>query len=60
MFFKFIGYGDAFDYKNGDSAVLVKQGQINLLIDCGYTVYGKLREYKQVNIITHVSAYSSS
>ncbi len=44
MNIKFLGTGGAFDYEFGNSAALVTFRGKNILIDCGNSVYRRLRE----------------
>lgn len=44
MKIKFIGTGGAFDPRYGNSAALLEIGNKTLLIDAGFTVYGRLME----------------
>lgn len=44
MNIKFLGTGGAFDYEFGNSAALVEFNGLNILIDCGNSVYRRLRE----------------
>jgi phosphoribosyl 1,2-cyclic phosphodiesterase len=57
--FRFLGTGGAFDYEYGNSSVWVGFQGRNILLDCGNSVYGRLRAYgiaDQVNdiLITHL------
>lgn len=44
MQIKFLGTGGAFDYEYGNSAAWIKMHGKNILVDCGYSVYPRLRE----------------
>jgi len=57
--FKFIGTGGIFDTQIGNSAAIVELDSGKLLLDCGYTVYGALKEKALVDeikylLITHL------
>jgi glyoxylase-like metal-dependent hydrolase (beta-lactamase superfamily II) len=59
MRINFIGTGGAFDYELGNSAALVTRSDVTLLIDCGHTVYARLRALNLVDridavLITHL------
>lgn len=41
---QFIGTGGAFDFEQGNSAALVEINGTKILIDCGHSVYPRLRE----------------
>lgn len=56
---RFIGTGGAHDVAYGNSAAVVKMGNKNILIDCGYSVYGRLMELDIVHeldgvLVTHL------
>lgn len=55
MQYQFLGYGSAFDYHLGNSSVLVKANGVTLLLDCGFTVYGVLRDRGLIDDISHVA-----
>jgi len=44
MEFKFIGTGGAFDFEQGNAAVWVELNGNKILLDCGHTVYHRMRE----------------
>jgi len=44
MEFKFIGTGGAFDFEQGNSAAWVSLHGKQILVDCGHTVYNRLRK----------------
>lgn len=55
----FIGTGGAFDFELGNSAALVTRSDARLLIDCGHSVYARLRqlglaEQLDAVLITHL------
>ncbi len=54
MTIKFLGTGGAFDYELGNSAALVKFQGSNILIDCGNSVYRRLRETNLTNHIDYI------
>jgi glyoxylase-like metal-dependent hydrolase (beta-lactamase superfamily II) len=54
MHIKFIGTGGAFDYDLGNSAAWVRLHEKNILIDCGHTVYPRLRDVGLANHIDHI------
>jgi len=54
MEIKFLGTGGAFDYKKGTSSAIIETGDKKILIDCGSTVFGSLREHNLVNKIDYV------
>lgn len=54
MQIKFIGTGGAFDYKYGNSAAWIAYKDTSILIDCGYTVYPKLREKDLISKIDYI------
>ncbi|WNJ15924.1 MBL fold metallo-hydrolase [Pontibacter sp. G13] len=59
MQIKFLGTGGAFDYELGNSAAFLHFKGRGILIDCGHTVFGKLRELQLVDqiddiLITHL------
>ncbi|MDX1906745.1 MAG: MBL fold metallo-hydrolase [Bacteroidia bacterium] len=41
---QFLGTGGAFDYEYGNSAVWIRFRGYNVLLDCGYSVYDRLRK----------------
>ena len=56
---RFIGTGGAFDHELGNSAALVSLDGLTLLVDCGHTVYPRLRQLGRVDqpdvvLITHL------
>lgn len=54
MRWQFLGTGGAFDYKQGNSALLVEVGQETWLIDCGHSVYPALRKAGLADRITGI------
>ena len=54
MHIKFIGYGGAFDYKQVNSAAIIKIGSISILIDCGHSVYPILKKLNIAEEIDYV------
>jgi ribonuclease BN (tRNA processing enzyme) len=51
----FLGVGSAFSRTHPNSSVLVEQGEIKLLIDCGWTAPGCIEEYGlSLSDITHI------
>ncbi len=63
MHFKFLGYGDAFNVKRGNTSAYYKEGSSLFLIDCGETVFSSLIENKVLDgvkdiyiFITHTHA----
>lgn len=53
MKIKFLGTGSAFDYQLGNSAATMQTADKLFLIDCGATVYSKLREHDLVERIDY-------
>ena len=54
MQIKFLGTGGAFDYDLGNSAAIVTLNEKNILVDCGNSVYRKLRECKLASHIDYI------
>ena len=54
MRIKFIGFGGAFDYKQANSAAIIKIGNQSILIDCGHSVYPLLRKLNIAEEIDYV------
>jgi glyoxylase-like metal-dependent hydrolase (beta-lactamase superfamily II) len=54
MEIRFLGTGGAFDYAYGNSAAWLTLGGRRLLIDCGNTVYGCLRQAHLADLIDHL------
>ncbi|MEZ4829159.1 MAG: MBL fold metallo-hydrolase [Bacteroidia bacterium] len=54
MQIKFLGTGGAFDYESGNSAAWVSFNGINILLDCGNSVYRRLRETGLANKIDYI------
>lgn len=54
MKIKFLGTGGAFDYEFGNSSALVEFQGMNILIDCGNSVYRRLRETKLAEKIDYI------
>lgn len=54
MKIKFLGTGGAFDYEFGNSSALVEFQGVNILIDCGNSVYRRLRETKLAEKIDYI------
>lgn len=54
MEIKFISTGGAFDHKIGNSAAVVRHPAGNILVDCGYTIYGSLRELDLIERIDYI------
>lgn len=57
----FLGTGGAFDYEYGNSSAIIRLNGFNYLVDCGHSVYEKLREtglIEQIDfvLITHMHA----
>lgn len=53
MKIQFVGTGGAFDIDQGNSAALIDFQHKTILVDCGYTVYPKLR---QLNLVETIDA----
>lgn len=51
---KFVSTGGIFDYKIGNSSVLIGGKIGTILIDCGYTVYSKLVELDVISEIDYI------
>lgn len=51
---KFLGTGGAFDIAQGNSAAIVNWQGKKILLDCGYTVYTRLRELNLVDALDYV------
>lgn len=51
MEIKFIGTGGAFDYNYGNSSAWIYFQSKHILLDCGHTVYARLREHNLVDKI---------
>ncbi len=56
---KFVGTGGIFDYKIGNSAALIYMDFGKVLIDCGYTIFGTLKDKHLIKdidflLITHL------
>ncbi len=49
-----IGYGGAFNVSEKNSSFLVKNGDVNILLDCGYSVYSELTLMEEINEIDYV------
>ena len=54
MYINFLGHGAAADHQLINSALLVEDKQVRLLVDCGYNVYGHLKELGLFRSLTHV------
>lgn len=54
MEIQFIGTGGAFDYKLGNSSAIVRCRNKTFLIDCGHTVYPKLRAHDLIQEIDYI------
>jgi len=52
--FKFVGTGGIFDTQIGNSSAIVELDSGKLLLDCGYTVFGALKEKALVEDITYL------
>ncbi|HET6244302.1 MAG: ribonuclease Z [Bacteroidetes bacterium] len=44
MNIKFLGFGGAFDYKHGNSSAIINIDNKTILVDCGYSVFPRLRK----------------
>ncbi len=56
---KFLGTGGAFDFEQGNSSAIITTPRRNILLDCGHSVYPKLRKSGLVEkidtvILTHL------
>ena len=51
---KFLGTGGAFTYEYGNSAAFIRFRGKNILVDCGNSVYKKLRESKLADHIDYI------
>ncbi|MFD2514693.1 MBL fold metallo-hydrolase [Pontibacter locisalis] len=54
MYIKFLGTGGAFDTDYLNSAALLEFRHINLLIDCGFTVFPTLVKKSLINKVDHI------
>lgn len=54
MKIKFLGTGGAFDYKYGNSSALVEFKGKKILLDCGNSVYPRLRQSNLANDIDYI------
>lgn len=54
MQIQFIGTGGAFDPEYGNSSALLRCNDKTFLIDCGFTVYEKLKEFDLFNGIDYI------
>ncbi|MDQ3190282.1 MAG: MBL fold metallo-hydrolase [Bacteroidota bacterium] len=54
MEIKFLGYGGAFDYQQGNSSAILKIGSKSILIDCGHSVYPILRKLNKTEEIDYI------
>lgn len=54
MQIRFLGTGGAFDVDFLNSAALLKFREINLLLDCGYTVFPTLVKKSLINKVDHI------
>jgi Cft2 family RNA processing exonuclease len=54
MEIKFLGFGGAFDYQQGNSAAVLEINGNKILIDCGHSVYSRLREFDIIDAIDYV------
>lgn len=55
MLLTFLGKGSAFNTKEGNTSAYIKDGSSLLLIDCGETVFGKIRELNLLDGIDDVN-----
>ncbi|MFZ5988851.1 MAG: MBL fold metallo-hydrolase [Bacillota bacterium] len=51
----FIGIGSAFNTELGNTSAYLKSGQSMLLIDCGSTVFNRLKKFKLLDGITNLN-----
>ncbi|MBE7074582.1 MAG: MBL fold metallo-hydrolase [Clostridiales bacterium] len=51
---KFLGTGSAFNAEMGNNAAYIKENDKLLLIDCGETVFARIKEMGLVNDVNHV------
>jgi glyoxylase-like metal-dependent hydrolase (beta-lactamase superfamily II) len=54
MRIRFLGIGGAFDYQLGNSSAWVEWADKRILLDCGSTVYGRLRDLDLINSYDYV------
>lgn len=54
MQIKFLGTGGAFDYEYGNSAAWIEMHGVNILLDCGYAIYPKLRDTGLIDQIDYI------
>jgi L-ascorbate metabolism protein UlaG (beta-lactamase superfamily) len=54
MEIKFLGYGGAFDYQQGNASAIIEISGKTILIDCGQTVYARLRELNLIDKIDYI------
>ena len=54
MKIKFLGTGGAFDYKYGNSSMWIEFRGKKILVDCGNSVYRKLRETELANHVDYI------
>ncbi|MBA3648847.1 MAG: ribonuclease Z [Chitinophagales bacterium] len=54
MKIQFLGTGGAFDPEYGNAAALVRSNGKAYLVDCGFTVYAKLKEHNLFNEIDYI------
>src|SRR4030095_1587723 len=54
MLLQFLGTGGAFNPEYGNSAALIRCNGKSILIDCGFTVFAKLKEFNLFNQIDYI------
>lgn len=54
MRIKVLGVGGAFSPELGNSSFIIEDGDMRMLVDCGYTVYPELKRLNLIDDLTHI------